>query len=253
MTTPKKISRTIFKVSDLILKLHVRLSVDKNGVVENFHRSFTNDSKEEYITLDLPAFITFEYKDFPNEWARDKSIVLTGTNLVQLIRGLKILITRMSTGEMFAMTKDTKEIIAYSDKVKENIVVVDNLGNNQIITMIPSVVYDDENVSYEGATFFINRKEYALQLTIDQIDALYYMLQNIDIFTYSQLMVNYFVASQNGNPVQPVTKTPVQYKKKHPFDNIPPMETEMIKSTLSTPPPLSDTFGGLSNMTKGDD
>lgn len=236
----RKITRTLLHFKHLVSKFHVRITSDKDGQEVNFHNSYKSPSGDEYISLDIQSFVTLEFKD-DGEWSRSKSITLTDRNLVQILKGLKLCIYNIKHGGVFAIKETTGEIVSYRDKVLESTVEVFNLGNNQRVVLQPGVIYDSEDdLTYEGVVMYINNSSHAVELTIDQIDSLYYTLGKLNMFEYSQMLINYYV-SQVGK-IEPTKPVSLKRKTVHPLDVKP---DESMTSTIKKKEKPLNTFEGL--------
>lgn len=217
----EKISRVILQpVQNLQLKLSVKLSKENkiNGKKESFHKLFTTEDKISYLNLDFYSSLTLELTTKP--WSKDKSLLITMSNIYQIQFAFKKVLDNIYNGEIFAMDKNDN-VIAYGGMCDKHTVRAFNIGFNQRLIIRPSVIYDENDISYEGVVMFINKTNNHIELTIDALESLYYALTKVDIFAYSQLLLNYYVSSvQNGkielkNTVMESSKS--RYKK-HPLD-----------------------------------
>lgn len=84
---------------------------------------------------------------------------------------------------------------------------------NQGIIMKPVVLYDDRDVSYEGVRIFINKLDNFVDLTIDMFEGLVYTMEKVDLFLYSQEIVN-FVTSHYNKIQDEEVKRANGYKRK---------------------------------------
>ena len=59
--------------------------------------------------------------------------------------------------------------------------------------MAPTVVVDiNDGKSYEGVQLSINRDEIYAELTLDEFEAMVHILEKIDLFVYSQELLNFY-------------------------------------------------------------
>lgn len=217
MLDVNKISRLIYQpTKDLSLKLHVKLVKENSGRKENFHNIFEVEGNK-YLRLDLQSFLTVELTD--GEWSRDKTIVLDQRNIIHFIKGLEKCVNNIYNGGIFAQNKEG-DIIIYSDMAEKCTVRIYNLGMNQKVVLKPSIVYDENEVSYEGALLYLNKSSNVVQLTIDSLESFLYNLKQVNLFVYSQLLLNYFVSAIREEKIslKHVTLGGEKYKKKiHPL------------------------------------
>jgi len=243
----KKISREILKLKNLLIKMNIKLINERNdGKISSFHSSY-KVGDDNFISVDIQPFITLEIKDREG-WNKYKSIIITQKNIYQLIKGFKQLIDNIINGEIFA-AKRNGEVIAYGDKIKENTVHIYNLGGTQKLQLQPGVIYDDEDdLTYEGAVAYFNKSDFYAQLTIDDIDAIYYTLNNIDMYAYSQSLLNYYVSTLEKMDVQPIE---IRKKKKNPFleNSVPKEEIKSTQTPNDSVSKMSDEdFFGVKNL-----
>jgi hypothetical protein len=191
----EKIYCILYQHKQLLLKLHVKLLKENGGRVENFHQVFSYGEKN-YLKLDLQSFLTFELKEKDDIWDKSKTILINDRNIYQIIHGFKKMVKNIYKGGVFAIDS-SNEIIMYSDKVEENTVHLYYIGGSQRLILAPCIIYDSNSISYEGCIIYINNKSNYVQFTIDELEALYYILKKINIFTYSIELLNYYMLSAN--------------------------------------------------------
>lgn len=168
-----------------MLKAHVKL-VDEEGKPQNFNRIYNG----EYVHLNMDAFLTFEFKE--GEWDKSKSIILHKRNIVHFIRGLKQAIKNIYKEDTFYIEDGETKIS--SDSVKENTVLIYNLGANQRMVVAPSVIYEqNEDTYYEGVTIYINNAGNYVQVPLDLLEAFVYQLDKINIDDLAFKMVDFYV------------------------------------------------------------
>lgn len=235
-----KISRLLLQpVRHLALKVHIKLLHEKEGRKENFHNLFSMKGNK-YLKIDLQSFLTLELND--GQWAKDKSIIIDQKNIFQLIRGFKRVVDGIYNGNIFAMNKN-KEIIIYKDQQEKYTEKIFNLGGNQKIIVRPAIIYDDTDTSYEGVVLHINKYDNFVELPIDAFEALLYTLEKVDLFVYSQQLLNYYMSCVKDQKVElkettVETKTTVQKKQHVLFAP----DQEEVKSTLIKEPTTEEFF-----------
>lgn len=223
-----KISRLLLQpVRNLALKVHIKLLHEKEGRKENFHNLFTMKGNK-YLKIDLQSFLTLELND--GQWARDKSIIIDQKNIFQLIKGFKRVLDGIYNGNIFAMTK-SKEIVIYKEQQEKYTEKIFNLGGVQKIIVRPAIIYDDTDVSYEGVVIHINRYDNFVELPIDAFEALLYTMEKVDLFVYSQQLLNYYMSCVKDQKVElketTIEPKNVKTKKQHVL-----FTQEDVKSTL---------------------
>jgi hypothetical protein len=187
----EKISSELFKYRSLTLKLHVKLYRDsQNKNMEYFIQPFNYNNKD-YMKIAIDTFLTLEAKPDKAAWDRSQNIIINFYNIAHIIRSFKTMIDNIYEKEIFAIDKNNK-VILYADQVKKN--TVTHIGNpGQKISMEPTVVYDENDITYEGCRLTINKNDNYEDLTIDALESIYYILNKIDLFTYASSMINMYM------------------------------------------------------------
>lgn len=240
----QRISRVILQANrHLQLRIHVKLVKDRNGRAENFH-NVANLDKGRYGTLDLQSFLTLDFTDKTSEshW-QSKSIMITQRNIFQIVNGFEEMYKAICSNDIFAVNKRGESIIKDAEKAKESVKRIYNLGNNHRIVLSPAIIFDDEtNQTFEGVVLYINKTDNAVELPIDAFEALYYALKQVDIFVYSQSLLNYYLAAVNVGleelGIEVTNDAPAKKKStKHIL-----VDEEKVTSTV---PKKTDVFSGL--------
>ena len=154
-------------------------------------------------------------------------------NIGIVIGKLKKVRSSIYKHEIFALKNNT--VIAYDDMVKKYTEQVKTPRINQALLIRPSVVYDEDETSYEGVTIYVNNTANIIQLSIDEFDNLIYVLDKFDIFNSTQLMLNYYMTYvMNSERLHTVTigKSASQQMKSIDWglSNIPPTTSNFRKN-----------------------
>lgn len=232
MTPPvEKISRVVFTpVRGCVLKMNVKLySKGRDGKNESYHQQYLYNDRT-YLTLNPSAFLTLQLVS--DEWSKDKAILINQHSIFSIINAFNRLKHAIYHHGIFAV-KENQDIVIYADKAEEHKETINHIGNNQFLVAKAAIVYDDNEVSYEGVRLFINNSENTVDLPIDAFEALLYVLTKIDIYEYSQQMLNYYVASQNGAPATP---PPSNRGSSFIHKRADPTTTESVQSNLTSKP-----------------
>jgi hypothetical protein len=226
-----KISRIIIQpAKNLILKMHIKLLNENEGRKENFHKLFISPEGNKYLKLDLQSFLTLELHD--DNWSKDKTIIIDQKNIYHLIKGLKKMVDNLYTNDIFVLNKN-KQIVIYKDIVEKYTEKIYNLKNNQRIIIKPAIIFDENQISYEGVVIYINKTENYVELPIDAFESLYYALSKVDLFTYSQELLNYYISCIKGEKIELKEVGFSDNKKAHPLlmeDNKEEVKGNLIKS-----------------------
>lgn len=187
-----KLSSVICQPSrNLILKVHAKLLQEKEGRKENFHQIFSFKGNN-YCKLDLQSFLTLEIKD-EEPWVREKSLIIDQNNLFHILKGLNKSLDYIYKGDVFAMNKDN-EVIMFKDKQDKCTVKIFNLGNTQKLIIKPAVIYDENDISYEGVILYFSKSSIFTELTIDAFESLVFNLKQVNIFIYARLLLSNYLS-----------------------------------------------------------
>lgn len=182
---PETISRTILKYNNMVLKLIVKLKDDNKLFIGEY-----NNNNKTSIVLNPNAYLSLYLND-ENDKTFDKSrgFMIGQGNIGIVIRAFKNVLRNMYKQDIFI--NQNNKIIIYEDMAKKYSESVRIPNTTYSLLIVPSVIYDENETTYEGVTIYINKLENMLPLAIDEFENLVYTLENIDIFTYSQLLINF--------------------------------------------------------------
>jgi hypothetical protein len=237
-----KISRVVYQATkDLSLRMHIKLVKEKDGRKENFHQLFTTKEGNKYLKLDLQSFLTLEITS--GEWSPDKSIFINQKNLSQIKRKFKKMLDNIYGEEIFAMNKKN-EVFMYADTVEKYTEKIFNLGGKSNMIVSPAVIYDENEVTYEGVIIYINKSDNYVELPIDTFEALYDVLEKADLFVYSQLLLAYYMSTIKDQKVElkevKVNENTTNKKRK---PSIFEPSKEEVKSNIYKKPTTEEIFG----------
>ena len=232
---PEKITRVLYTYNKLNVKLHVKILSDKN---EPLHVEYEY-GKKKYVKLDNFAYLTIDMME-PGEWNQSKSIMVTQYNIHIIISAINKVIDSIYKSDIYA-TKSNGNIVFYKDNAVKARQQINVVAPNGAILIEPTVVYDDNDIGYEGVNLFINKPENMVQLPIHYLEALKYTLEKIDLFHYSQMLLNYFVTyyGKSDSYLFEKRKNIEKYKQHISFDS----PTEETSANFRRNTSDSDYFG----------
>lgn len=214
-------------IGKLRIRFHVKIDSDN-------HKEFDFNQKT-YTAITYPSFITLENMNNTNQNDSTKSIMITEKNIFSLITALNSMKNKLYNENLYII--ENKKLVLLNDVAVKNTVTTQLYGGG-IIAMKPSIVYDENDNQYEGVTLFINNTGNAIDLTIDELEAVLYCVTKVDFFTYSQLIINYFI-----------------YYYKVDTDNSHPVTTSSANSKYTNKPNIdwSSEPKTVANFKKGED
>ena len=183
---PQKITRSILAYGNLNIKLHVRVSAENL----KYHNEFEFKEKK-YLSLGNNVYITMEINNKNEEWNSGNGVMLNQYNIHQVIKAMKKVIKSMYDEPIFGKKKNG-ELVVYKDEAKKHIEQVNLLTTNGAILFEPGLIYDENDVTYEGRIIHINRTGNTASIPFEVFEGICYTLEKIDLFQYSQLIMNYF-------------------------------------------------------------
>lgn len=212
---PEKIIRVLYTYNKLNVKLHVKILSDKN---EPLHVEYEY-GKKKYVKLDNFAYLTIDMME-PGEWDQSKSIMVTQYNIHTILSSINKVINSIYKSDIFAV-KSNGDIVIYKDKAIAAKQQISLTAPNGAMLIEPTIVYDDNDVGYEGVNLYINKPDNIVQLPIHYLEALKYTLEKIDLFHYSQMLLNYFVSyyGKSDSYLFEKRRTVEKYKQHIAFDS----------------------------------
>lgn len=207
-----KISRELLNLGrKLVIKMNVNLVGENNSFFLNQYAK-PDGSSAKSISLTPNAFITFEYKD--GAWSKDKSILINELNLVKVVKGFRNMHKNIYNGGIFAQDKNGRVVI-YSDKARDCTEAI-RVGVQHML-LVPAIIEDDSGLTYEGVILYMNNMENFVELPIDWFEGIIRVLEKIDMFQYSQLLLNFYITfSKNIEKMNEVKIIPSKKDKSSP-------------------------------------
>lgn len=180
----KKVGRTIFKINDLIGKISIGLFSSEGQSAGIDIYEFNNDKN---INLQYYPLLILDITS-KMQWCRKRSIILNNKTIIHFIRGLKKLINLFKNDIYYYNSEKKLCLGALDDSYYIRLL---NLGDNNIVEMYPVIIEDRDFVQYEGARIVFNDVENYVELSYDELISLEDIMKKIDLFTYSQLLINF--------------------------------------------------------------
>ena len=193
---PVKITRVVTQLGKLRVRFHVKFDI------ESSHREFDfNDNL--YTSLNYSTFLTWDILSNNNTSDMSQSIMITERNIFSVISTLNSMVKKLYKHDIYAYEDD--RLIIYEDEAKKH-TLVSKLYGSGVIMFKPTIVYDENETSYEGVALYINNTGNIVELPIEALESLTYTMTHIDFFTYSQALVNYYMSYYGINVNNPMSK-----------------------------------------------
>ena len=97
---------------------------------------------------------------------------------------------------------DVENITVYPETIKENIWQIRLLGDDMPRILLHPSVKEIDDVKFEAIRIYINRKTNYIDMTLDEVEAMYYTLQKVDFFQYGMMMIQYYVSSIENDKIE---------------------------------------------------
>ena len=175
---------------------NAEIKISVNPLKGEFHSDYITNDKD-YMTLGYSAYLsismTQQGKGMP------PSVSLTNKGLSKLVRKMKVLRRDLQGDSIFYKDK-TDTLRLYSgavDKFQQTIFGLGYTSKDQL-RFIPSVMYDENERTYESVAMFIQSPENMVSLSIDEFESMIDLLSKIDIYVYGQMLVNYYASTRES-------------------------------------------------------
>ena len=221
-----KVSRVISYINkSLVVKIHIKLNKINNltNTKETFHKTY-NVFGVKGIKIDVLTFLTLEIVADKENWDKTKSLMITPHSIYKILKPLKECRDAIYNNDIFYIST-SKGLSIYADEAEKFTRTTKMNKENQSLFIKPALLFDENETSYEGVYLYLNKIENLVELSIEELDALVYILDKVDMFVYSQALLNYFVNSKTDMPstdninqsTKPVLNTPKSYVQSNIF------------------------------------
>lgn len=187
------ITRTLSKIERLTIKM--RVNINRDGEYKNVNLW------DRGIALSFTPLLilSIENKNIP--YSRQQSIVLTPKSICHFIRGLKNFIKLYTNIDEIFYLNDNQEVALNPNLSKDYYNEINGLGDNNLVALYPTTVYDKDLHSHIGAAICFNSADNKIEISYDDLLSFYDIMNRIDIISFSQALVNY-VEIMRGSRVE---------------------------------------------------
>lgn len=202
----KKISTNLLRLGSTgLLRFHIGLYDNE----ENKPRDVIYTYFDEYVHININAYMSLDIKEKNVEYDPSRSIMITETSIVNLIKCVQTVVDNIYKKDTFEISQG--RTVISKESIEENKCIMD-IGKS-IIEIRPAVIYDPhEDTYYEGATIYLNKMSNFIELHFLQLEALLRKLKQIDFTVYGLQLFNFYMASDEFK--QQMTTVKSTYKKK---------------------------------------
>lgn len=232
----------MFNINKLFAKMVICLHDDKNAGFTDTAKTQSNEEIFHYLSLSYFPMVILEINDKNVPWDRKSKIVMTSKNQLQLITGLKKAINILYRKDTYYYDNGT---LCLGNITETEITRVYNAGESNKLVIIPNIVSDTDTNQYEGVRIFINDTSVFVDLTIDEIESLVYSLEKIDLFLYSQGLVNFYIGYLNKDIIVDQIKDGKKTKSLFATNNPSEEKESSVKVIGSLKDSDNDPFMGL--------
>lgn len=237
----KSLTKHILRVGWLDIKMSIPMHSEKEPLINDYSIAVNATDTNHYISINhFPMVIIECMKKEVKKQGRKKSLIMTSNNQNTIVRAFEAMDKILYRDDVF-FTKD-HQLFTY--EITEELIVKEyGAGANNYFVMHPTVVnMVGEDRQYEGVRLYLNGMDISVDLAIDEFEAVLHTLKKIDIFLYSQSMINFYMIYKDK-----IEKPePVEAKRKKLFSvPPPPPEKEEVVSTIVKKDADDDLMAGL--------
>ena len=185
MDVIKSLNRTVARIGGVDISITVLVNVDDKTVPIRYYPK--NDGSSVY--MEFPAFITITLPtEYPQVTTVRRRIVLTTKSKHDFLDGFKKFLDVFQRDDIFYISN--RRLCMYP--VKEDMIQTMALGGKWFVELRPTIVDDGKGGIYEGGYIAFNQEANGVDLTYSELYEMYKVIDAIDIFMYSQLLLNFF-------------------------------------------------------------
>lgn len=209
---PAKISQQLFTYSKLRIRFHVKIDNDGHKEYDFNNKVYTHINYQSHITMEIVTD-----NNLTNDMSH--SMMITERNMFAVVNFLNKTINHIYRDDLYAM--QNKKLILYDDIAKQCREVVQTPTG--ILMSKPTIIYDENEMAYEGVSLFINNTHNMIDIPIDSLEAIRYNILKVDFILYTNSILNYYINYYKVNEDNPTqTNNRFQSNKKHIDWNIQP-------------------------------
>lgn len=228
---PVKISQQLFTYSKFRIRFHVKIDNDSHKEYDFNNKVYTHINYQSYITMEI--LTDNNVNDMSN------SMMITERNMFAIVNFLNKSINHIYKDDLYAMKN--KKLIMYNDIAKNCREVVQTPTGT--LMSKPTIIYDENEMAYEGISLFINNTNNMIDIPIDSLEAIRYTILKVDFILYANSIVNYYINYYKVNSDNPTQTNKFQPSKKQIDWNVQPDKSH----TTATFNRGRDTFDTLLN------
>lgn len=197
------------------LKFNIILKDDKQAyglkLVDKFNLNgvdYLKINPHPYLTIDISS-----NNSKGENWSSNKTITLNQQGVFMAKRRLREVIDSMGTEDLFVYVRDRLCV----DKDIANELTTKFVTSNKHVLLRPVVVYDDDDptIEYEGICLMINTVDNYCNMTLDEAEYLYDLLDRINLTETALSVINTSVLlkTMHTKKIESQPKTFVENKK----------------------------------------
>ena len=221
--------------------------LEKSIILDWSKEGSSNTMEHSYFIEDFAMLIIENTgKESPKDldW-RKKCLIVNPKNQHLYVKAFKDILKILYDEKNDPFYQKNGHLYTYALK-NSQIIRVHNAGINNVFELKPAVIMDNDGIEYEGASLAINMTNNIGPLYLDELEAVYHTLEKLDIFLYSQALLNFYFAYKSKVVANQVTIEKTRKKAKKLFG--PKEDEERLEGfevVKSTKIPNSDPFMGL--------
>lgn len=217
----EKITSQVFVLnSEFTLKHCVKVAHKRSdGIRELFHSEYTYISQTSYrdtkylksIKLNFSSYLLLEETNTDKDWSLKESVFINSANIFKLVKVLKKVKKWFYKYDDLYYYDDHNELKINGEVVKNCNISLKLM--DKIIIIQPTIIYKND-VGYEGVNMYINKSSCICPLTIDKLEALYYILKKFNLYEAGLSLINYL-----GRPPEEMYNRDIGIESKTDLNN----------------------------------
>ncbi len=204
-----KIASTVCKINGKVdLKCHVYSTLN-NTENDAFVNYVAFRQVKDTLYINLYGFCTINKL---GEFGGEHSFTIDTSNLGSVATTFNIFLNNIINGKYFINDKENNILLAEPNN-KDNEYTLTNYKSSKSLKILPVVIYDNGELSYEGVRFVFNRDDNFIDVFAEDFLTLARAIDKIDIFMYSHTLAQvYFETIDKEFSKQKIIKNPLDLK-----------------------------------------
>ena len=160
----------------------------------------------QYLNISPHAYIMIKYVEKGKPWSASDNVYITPRNIYSFKTDLELFYNFLmdNSDKLYAYGKNGYIVSMGDTKPFERVIP---LGNNQLLLLEPTTIYDGTGKPLPGIYMYINVKSNMIELSIEEFESFYNLFLDINIHQESILLLQiYIIMCLKGGIKVPIDK-----------------------------------------------